>query len=170
MNTWVISDTHLNHRKLEEFGRPKDFEELILKNLRNKFAPGDTLIHLGDVCIGNDEMWMNRFTKALPIDVRLILVRGNHDHKSDKWYVEHGFDFVCDQFIGTYFGKRILFSHEPQIPDNAKIDWNIHGHTHGNTHRDMESGAFYDATFYHKEVALELNGYRVVSVKEILKL
>lgn len=170
MNIFIISDTHFGHRKLIEFGRPEDFEEKILKSLRNKFSPGDVLIHLGDICIGKDEEMVNKFTKALPLDVRLILVRGNHDHKSMAWYLNHGFDMVVDEMSFKYMGKKLLFTHAPQIPEPQKYDRNIHGHTHGNTHRDMESGAFYDKTFYHTEVALELNGYRMVSLKELLGL
>jgi calcineurin-like phosphoesterase family protein len=49
MKYWVITDTHLGHGKMEEYcGRPKDFEDRILRNL-TCVQESDVLIHLGDV-------------------------------------------------------------------------------------------------------------------------
>lgn len=139
MKIWLTTDTHFGHKKLIEFtGRPEGFETKILNNLVNgpgqsgtNFKNGDLLIHLGDFCIGKDADWHQLFMESLPT-VRKVLVRGNHDKKSDQWYYEHGWDFVCQNFTLYFQGKRILFSHRPQ-PD-GKFDINIHGHFHNSDH------------------------------------
>ena len=75
---WVLADTHFGHDKLRGPRHP-DFEKKILKGMLT-IPKGDTLIHLGDVCMGDDEFWHYYFMPAL-LGVNLILVRGNHDNK-----------------------------------------------------------------------------------------
>ncbi len=131
---WIITDTHLGHDAMVQYcGRPENHSELILKHLRNNVMPGDTLIHLGDICIGDDVYWHKQLAKAVPM-VRRILVRGNHDRKSDAWYLDHGWFFVCERFDNIFFGKRIAFSHRP-IPDDSAFALNVHGHFHNTLHR-----------------------------------
>jgi len=151
MKTWVIPDTHFGHRKLEEYCRITNFENLIFKNLK-QIQPGDVVIHLGDFCIGDDVKWHDSWNKIL-MNCRLILVKGNHDKKSNKWYYEHGWDFVCDKLSDHFFGQYLTLSHEPI---EGVQNLNIHGHTHGNAHRDFEHKDFY--TKNHFELALETNG------------
>lgn len=132
MKIFLITDTHLNHDKLVEFGRPKDFQDRIKKGL--KYLKDDAvLIHLGDVCIGNDAENNKFFTD---LKCKKILVKGNHDNKSNSWYLSNGWDFVCDSFTMKFHGKRLLFTHIP-VPDSEDFDFNIHGHLHGNNHREM---------------------------------
>ena len=102
-----------------------------------------------------------------------VLVKGNHDHKSRQWYYEHGWDFVCKQFYDVFFGKRVLFSHEPkqnQIrPDGTKMyDYNIHGHLHEDGHRDEEFEKFYDRSF-NKLISIEDTGYRPLLLHNLIE-
>lgn len=128
---WLITDTHFNHRKMEEYcNRPKDFEEIILRNLKI-IKSNDTIIHLGDFCIGRDEYWHGVWNNLLATN-RKILVRGNHDKKTDSWYLNHGWSIVCESFSGHYFGNYITFSHR-LIPNIQNL--NIHGHFHNNLDR-----------------------------------
>ena len=130
---FITSDTHLGHSKMPLYcGRPENHSELILLGLRKNLRDGDILIHLGDICIGNDEAWHYDLAGYLP-KVKRFLVRGNHDRKSDTWYLNHGWDFVAERFDNTYFGKKIVFSHQPVKDDD--YDLNIHGHFHNNLHR-----------------------------------
>ncbi len=80
MRIWLTTDTHLGHDKIiESCGRPENHEEIILKEL--SLIPKDCLlIHLGDVCIGNDRHWHQEIFNATKHCRRRILVRGNHDH------------------------------------------------------------------------------------------
>ena len=128
MRYMIITDTHFGHYKLLDHGlRHKDADNRILNNCRKIVTPADILIHLGDVCIGNEVQWNDFFN--LDISGKHWLCKGNHDRKSDSFYVLHGWDFVGDQIIIKRFGYRILFSHQPQ-EDGNYFDINIHGHFH----------------------------------------
>ena len=131
---WIISDTHFNHDILVQYcGRPIDFEQRIFKQL-SLLDQEDMLIHLGDICLGKDQDMHNKY--ITPLKCRKILVKGNHDHKSNTWYLNNGWDFVCKTFKDKYFSKKILFSHKPMIDDG--YDLNIHGHFHNNEHHKLE--------------------------------
>ena len=125
MTQWVITDTHFNHQAMQDYsGRPEDYTTRILRNWRESVVPGDVVIHLGDVILGQDD----RLGELLvPLPGRKILVRGNHDQHPVCWYLEDGFAFVCDQF--TQDG--VLFTHEP-VGQEALCGCrlNICGHLH----------------------------------------
>lgn len=179
MNYWLISDTHFNHSKLDEWGgRIGNWHKKIEDGLE-RIPSGDVLIHLGDICIGNDaEVFERIFGKkegasfmggAIPTDVKRILVRGNHDRKSMSWYIEHGFDFVCDQIGLEFHGVDLLLSHRPMPPDTWRYRYNIHGHTHGNLHRAEEYTVFYDAKNFHIDISPELVGYQPLRLDTLMK-
>lgn len=130
---------------------------------------GDLLIHCGDFCIGDDENSMRIWREITSGFQKTILVRGNHDNKSDAWYMEHGFDFVCTAFTNRYFGKNIIFTHIPINPSLIRdADHNIHGHLHGNAHR-LEGGiADYYLPGFHIDLAPEIRNYAPVNLKNIL--
>lgn len=162
MKIYLTTDTHFGHEAMLRFcGRPAEFSQLILDNLI--VQEGDILIHLGDFCIGNDEMWHARFVDYAGGFKRKVLVRGNHDHKSDSWYLNHGWDFVCEAFWAEYFGKKILFSHKPS-PFVMHADMNIHGHFHNSNHHDSE----HEITDKHKLLAIEYTNYKPVSLEKFI--
>lgn len=164
---WVIADTHFGHRMLVERGfRPDDFEMDIIRALTDAVYPGDLVIHLGDFCIGQDEHWLTMYEMAT-VGATRILVRGNHDGKSNAWYRARGFHFVCERFEDTYYGQSVVFSHRPVELPMAKRDplLNVHGHTHGNDHRDSEG---VERTARHLEVACETLGYGPVRLEHLL--
>lgn len=135
MKFWLITDTHFGHNKMMEYcSRPEGFELKIIFELNKHVQEDDVLIHLGDVCIGNDEIW-GATIAAIP--GKHWLIKGNHDKKSNSWYLNHGWDFVGNAISLRLFGKNILLSHEPKKVDE-KIDFNIHGHFHNHLPRLME--------------------------------
>jgi len=167
MKIYVTTDTHLNHSKLIEWGRPEDFEEKILRS-HNTLPEESVLIHLGDICIGKDEAMHDVLMDAIGHVQHRILVRGNHDHKSNSWYLDHGWTAVVEQLTMNLYGKLVIFSHIPVNHEMwAATDVNIHGHTHGNLHRDTEVRDFYHPE-YHREIALENTHYQPVLVTEKL--
>lgn len=123
----------------------------------------DCLIHIGDVCIGKDTEMHKKYIE--PLICRKILVLGNHDRKSWSWYMEHGWDFVCDVFRLTYGGKVILFSHKPAYWD-GEWEVNIHGHLHNITgHRKDEKRCHDDFTRLYSP---ELMNYKCVNVLKMI--
>ena len=172
MRYWILTDTHFNHKRMIDWGRPKDFEKQLLDNLSATLKTGDILIHLGDVSLGNDARCHKRLTSIQP-QVTKILVRGNHDEKSDDWYYKHGWDFVCDSYTLRYKGTQIQFSHMPVRKNDDfwaphhPIDINIHGHFHGNNHRNGECYKVYDYDF-HYDCAPDTNGYSPLLLDDII--
>jgi len=163
---YLVSDTHFFHQALVDRNfRPNEFEKKTFKNL-SKLTEKDVLIHLGDICMSKDQLAHDTYIK--PLKCKKWLVRGNHDHKSNSWYLNNGWDFVCHKFSDTYFGKYIVFSHKPrQIGD--KIDLNIHGHFHNSEHRWREPELLARLTERHKLFALEETNYQPVLLDTFIK-
>lgn len=164
MTIWLTTDTHFNHRKLEEWGRPSRFEDIISRGFRQVKAE-DLLLHLGDVCIGLDEEMHRKY--ITPLKCRKWLVKGNHDRKSNSWYLGHGWDCVCQTLRDRYSGKDILFSHIPVADDG--YDLNIHGHFHSSDHRRHDPKMLAIKNDKQKLIALEQTGYMPVTLESILK-
>ena len=186
MKIYLTTDTHFGHAKMKEYcGRPDGFENKILKNLEH-LTSDDLLIHLGDFCIGDDERWHNIFN--MKVRARKWLILGNHDHKSNEWYLNHGWDFVGAKFQDRLFGKNILFSHTPVRYDkfasgmwsSAAFDINIHGHFHNNLHR-LQDGIFVvpgekernfidlkNLTPRHKLLSIEYTHYQPVLLEKFI--
>lgn len=176
----LTTDTHFGHKKIIEYcGRPKNFESLILRNILDLVRYDDILIHLGDICIGDDEKWNKKLSCRME-PAKMWLLKGNHDHKSDNWYLDHGWDFVGDQILIEKFGKRILFSHVPK-KDLGYFDINIHGHFHNSLHR-LRDGKYIDdgekvrnekdlaiLTEKHKLLSIENTNYKPVLLDDFLK-
>lgn len=166
MKIWIITDTHFGHEKLVQYGRPVGFTEKILQNLY-PIQKGDVLIHLGDFCIGDDEGWHHDYFKTLPIGVKNWFIRGNHDHKSNSWYLDHGWNVVCEYLSLEMFGKKILFSHKPMAWD-GEYDINIHGHFHDTDHRRFEGEFLKIKNGYQKLLALEKTNYQPVLLRTFI--
>jgi len=121
----------------------------------------DVLIHLGDICMRDDAVWHSRFMYGMVC--KKWLIRGNHDRKSAVWYLNHGWDFVADNFLMTRHGMKILFSHTPQ-PDSG-YDINIHGHFHNNSPDSYEKELSDIMTDKHRLLILEYIDYRPVKLQ-----
>jgi len=126
MKTWIISDTHLNHQKMETYcDRPTNHTELTDRNIHQMVQPTDILIHLGDIGMGKENVWADTVRKWPGLK---WLVRGNHDGKGCQWYVEQGlFHMACDGLI--YRG--VWLTHKPWLTELPKgTNLNVHGHLH----------------------------------------
>jgi calcineurin-like phosphoesterase family protein len=152
---------------VEYCGRPDNHTELIGNNLLNfGFTKQHMLIHLGDVCIGHDDEAHEKYIKPLPC--KKILVTGNHDKKSNTWYLNHGWDFVCHEFRDKYYGKKIVFSHKPVVWD-GEYDLNAHGHFHNTDHRSQEPELYAIRNRYQKLFAIEYTNYKPVALEDFIK-
>lgn len=123
----ITTDTHFEHKNILEFGnRPIGFEQQIIDNLEKSANNASTLIHLGDVAWRNDRFW-NRQLTSMPFNKKW-LIRGNHDKKSNEWYLSNGWDFVGEYLSINYDGVVVAFSHKPS--ELIIADLNLHGHFH----------------------------------------
>lgn len=136
--TWLTTDTHFNHDRIATYCvRPTNFTELLIKRWKEVVKPGDLVIHLGDVAIGNRRKVIDILAE---LPGRKVLVRGNHDrqHGTD-WWMDQGFAFACD---GMKY-RNCWLTHEPStsLADGCQI--NIHGHLHNfdqNHHPECNQG------------------------------
>ncbi|MBI5402500.1 MAG: metallophosphoesterase [Ignavibacteriae bacterium] len=158
----MTTDTHFNHKQLIQYGRPQNFEEKIKKGLISIVKEDDLLIHLGDVCIGNDIESNNWFKENLKC--KTYLIRGNHDKKSTKFYLENGWDVVADRIDINMFGKKMCFTHFP-IAWDGYFDINYHGHFHDTDHRRNEPGFNKILSGYNKLISLEYTNYQPIIIK-----
>lgn len=178
MRYWCVSDTHFGHRNMVQYcGRPDDFSEILMKNL-SMIPEQDVLIHLGDICIGNDAAWHKLMDRK--IKCRKILVRGNHDSKTNEWYMTHGWDFVCEKFVLNYDGQKVVFSHQPTILE--RNDWNVHGHFHNQLNRlkrrewavegeeERNHYVLKDLTVNHINISMEELDYKPIQLDAVIKM
>ena len=136
MNFWIITDTHFGHEAMHHYcDRPEGFEKLIFDNLRHFTNKDDVLIHLGDFCIGVDYIWHEQFMKVC--HCKKWLIKGNHDSKTNSWYMKHGWDFVADEVRLKMYGKTVILTHRP-IDVHGENTVNIHGHFHNTDHHPKE--------------------------------
>lgn len=139
----VISDTHFAHPRIEVYGeRPPDHEERMLEALLDLVAPGDVLVHMGDLVLGKPDA-MEPYADLLSGIRRKYLVRGNHDKRSRAWYASMGFT-VIDPFVISYRGWTVSWTHRPGLHKEGPIDalvrhprsLNVHGHIHQREYAD----------------------------------
>lgn len=161
---WLIADTHFNHPEMvRDCGRRQDFEEQIWKGLA-QIPQKDILVHLGDICIGRDKEIHEQLRQY---SFGKILVKGNHDNKSNNWYLNNGWDFVCEQFKDRYFKQRILFSHVPRALEEG-YDINIHAHFHNINEKYHEKELVDIKNEQQRLFVLEYIGYRPILLENFL--
>lgn len=153
MKIYIISDTHFYHTNIIKYcGRPfrscSEMNEKMISKWNGTVTSKDLVIHLGDFTV------YGKSDKVAEICSRLkgkkILVRGNHDRKSLHWYLTHGFDFVCDEFVIGY----ILFTHRPvKIREFLLMPFklNVHGHLHekDSPHKELYENVCVEKTNYY---------------------
>ncbi len=159
---WLMADFHFSHSKIIEYCyRPKDYEEK-LKHSLFSIPKEDSLLFLGDICMGEDEYVHEKY--IIPLKCKKFLIKGNHDSKSNSWYLGHGWDFVAYAIKDIYYGVKVLFSHTPQVWDGW-YDLNIHGHLHNLSYRKDE----YESNFMQYLVSSEKTNYKSILLESLIK-
>lgn len=94
--------------------------------------------------------------------------------------MDHGWDFVCENFVMYYSGKKIVFSHQPTIL--ARNDINIHGHFHNHLNRllsrewavegeeERNHYVLNDLTVNHVNISMEESNYHPVLLSKALAM
>jgi calcineurin-like phosphoesterase family protein len=150
-----------------------------------KEVPDDaTVVHLGDISYGHnggDTRFRRLLSKELT-GAKKLLILGNHDRKSHKFYKDCGFKMARPfhiQYATPNEGRwleagypeihRVSFSHYPWNvkEDGAMTPWDLrlHGHIHNNGYtRD----AFVPFLRQHINLSVEQTHYRPVNLKLLL--
>ena len=166
--TYLITDRHHGHNRIitDFCFRPKNFEDLIIKNWRNTVRKEDIVLDLGDVTWGTKEQLIE-IMKQLP--GTKILIRGNHDkNHSNNWFISAGYTAVFEKVQVS----NIIFSHFPAILNEEEIERgiiNVHGHFHNNPSIKWEESLKERITDNHYLLSLEDVNYTPISLELIRK-
>lgn len=158
---FLIGDLHFGESHIIRYeGRPFDnsdeMDEEYVRLWNETASDKDTVIVVGD--FGADG-YENDILSAL--NGRKILVKGNHDTKSNEEYRRLGFDEVYD-FPILYDGF-FLISHDPIYISERMPYVNIFAHVHG-------SPAVKDHSGYHYCVSAERSGGKPVLFDDIKRI
>jgi calcineurin-like phosphoesterase family protein len=157
---WLITDTHWYHEAMVDLcGRPADFSERLIAQLRHHLTPQDRLFHLGDVIF-----YQYPRLKEILADIpgTKILLMGNHDRRSPGWYARNGFAFVADMIVVG----DVLLSHKPVEICPSGVRLNVHGHWHNNIHHPRPD--WYEESRY-RLLSVEATNYKPVKFMEFVR-
>jgi calcineurin-like phosphoesterase family protein len=141
IRVFVIADNHFGHEAIiNHCHRPfKDVIEMndtMYYNWQRVVRSEDLVLVLGDIGLHNRGLDWERIKS---LKGNKVLVRGNHDKKSNHFYLTSGFVFVCNQFVWS----KYVFSHTPLIQSDPrsldKYIYNFHGHIHNKVLADVKS-------------------------------
>lgn len=171
MKTYLISDTHFNHKNIIKYcNRPfndiMEMNKTIINNWNKIVSPDDIVYHLGDFFLGSKYDLEDIVSK---LNGKIYLIRGNHDRLTVKFYEDAGIivlknaPIILDEY-------HVILSHRP-LPDtmikNGFI--NIHGHIHEKKLEDI-----YDNTLYSKDkhlnVSIDVTNYEPLLLEKVLKM
>jgi len=133
---WILSDTHFLHTRLAEvYEAPArqalgvDHNDAMIDRWQATVDDNDLVVHLGDLALGRTGDFA-AISEQLP--GRKVLVKGNHDKRSRRWYADHGFE-VIPPFWLDYSGWRVRFQHTPDYErEHVRYPRVLicHGHIH----------------------------------------
>lgn len=165
---FVIADTHFNDEHIIKFcKRPfssvEDMNTSLIDNWNSTVEAQDEVFILGDFFkFDNQFDWpadnLGRTFKDILMQLKgkKYLIKGNHDIKSDGFYLNH-FDWYSPYPI--LFNNFFLLSHEPLQLSETTPYFNIYGHIHNdNKYTDNTTS---------KCVSVERIGYRPILLSNI---
>lgn len=169
MRTLLTSDIHLFHKNIIAYcGRPHvdeyEMNEHIVTAWRQQVSDDDRVIVVGDMSAGLSGRSAEYFSLIGSLPGKKTLIRGNHDHKPDEWYISAGFVAVEDWL----WEDGVLFIHKPATAGNdAVLDLRerlepsliIHGHIHSKVNGQIPG---------HFNVAWDWHG-RMLDYEEVLR-
>jgi calcineurin-like phosphoesterase family protein len=138
--TWLTSDLHLFHKNIIVYcGRPHDNEyemnAAIVSAWNSTVKDDDKVLLIGDLSAGVMGRYEELHCLVKELKGHKVLIRGNHDHQTDEWYKNAGFEFVTDWLL---IGD-VLCVHKPATSYNVDViklteqiapRLIIHGHIH----------------------------------------
>ena len=114
---WFTADTHFFHKKLldEDKGRSQfrsvmEMNEMIILHWNRVVGQEDIVYHIGDLSFGKAEETAETVNRLLGTK---ILVRGNHDKRTETAYKKMGFYGVCDEAGLNIQGHVFRMAHLP---------------------------------------------------------
>ena len=176
---YVTSDQHFFHENIikycnRPFKTPQEMNETLVQNYNNTVTSSDMCIHLGDLACGY--RGKNKELKKILTSLhgQKILIKGNHDSESDKFYKDCGFETIGEYMtLGSIFLCHYGFSQNEYTSqkENAmkKIFLEsgctsiIHGHTHQNYIESNEINGLWKRV----NVAVDVTDFKPLELKTL---
>ena len=135
MHEFFCSDHHFGHSSIIDYeDRPfkcaDEMDLYMIDKWNSVVSKDDMVFHLGDFSFHNKYDTSDIVSR---LNGRIVLVKGNHDSHSNKWYREVGMHEVVQWSIIRH--GFLILSHEPVYLEKATPYRNIHGHVHGISHQ-----------------------------------
>jgi calcineurin-like phosphoesterase family protein len=136
---FVISDTHFGHEniltffnndgsRVRNFSCVEEMDEHMVEQWNKVVSDSDIVYHLGDVFFGKGHQHLSR------LKGRKRLVLGNHDNAKSEHLLKN---FQKIMVWRLFPDLNCLLSHVPIHKESfRKVDYNLHGHVHGNSYED----------------------------------
>lgn len=130
---WIISDTHFGHTNVIKYGkRPfnnkQEMDEFIINKWNNTVGKYDKVYHLGDFSFGDKAEFKEIVSR---LNGNIILIKGNHDTRSNKFYMDSGiFEVSSNPILLTINDIDFILSHHPLTDSRYRFAFNLHGHIH----------------------------------------
>lgn len=190
-NTWVTSDSHFGHDNIVGFcHRPEDHEQVMIAEWRAHVPDDATVLHLGDLCYKSNGFFKHIVAKELT-GGRKLLIKGNHDRNTRKFYNAAGFQMArpfkialnqfrdlapatrADEAEGLFLDDgwlTVSFSHYPWNEAEEGLMPNGHTRLHGHIHNSGYSrDAFVPFIPNHINLSVEQTKYRPVNLGLLLR-
>lgn len=180
MKIFITSDQHFFHYNIIEYcDRPfqdeYEMNEVMLNNWNETVNQEDVVFHLGDLTAGIKERYDEVSDLVKKLNGKKYLIKGNHDHFSNKWYKNHDFIDVLEYKVinnvfllhypifinNSYLSAKIqkFYSLCENIYYEEECKYLIHGHSH-----------IYHSTLKNTfNVSVDLHDFRPVLVDEIFE-
>ena len=161
---FLISDLHFGHENIIKYeNRPfssvSHMDSTIIKNWNSVVSKRDTVIIAGDVSFHGKEKTGEIINQ---LNGKKILVKGNHDQRSNSWWIDVGIDEVSN--FPIIYKEWFIIQHEPPTYINDAMPYFfIYGHVHG-------SEMYHTVTKQTACVCVERWDYTPVELNKILDL
>lgn len=173
---FFTSDTHFCHDrefvyKVRGFPSIDAMNEAIVERWNAVVGPEDTVYHLGDVMLNDNEKGMELLRR---LNGHIYIIRGNHDTDTRvKLYVNEGMkvlNSVVPYAEVIKYGKFTFYlSHYPTLTSNLDNDaplsqhvLNLYGHTH-------QTKNFYNDTPFMYHVGMDSHDCTPVSAEQVIE-
>ncbi len=161
---FFIADTHFGHKNIinyekRPFQNIREMDEFMINKWNEVVSSNDIVYHLGDVSFYNKEKTKEIISK---LNGKKVLIKGNHDDRSNEWFREVGFDEVSEYPI--VLDEWVILQHEPPTYINDFMPYYyLYGHVHG-------TEMYQSVTKSSACVCVERWGYAPVDIDEIKRI
>lgn len=169
MKVFLTSDHHFFHSRIigycnRPFQNEADMNTELISRWNLSIENDDVVFHIGDLSAGIGKRSEELQQIISDLNGQKFLIRGNHDHQPDEWYLQSGFKKVFD-FVNlggvllVHYPLQVAIERGLKLDNAAIVDHVIHGHTHTVDTADHEN---------HFNVAVDRHNFAPVTYEKAI--